>query len=226
MGRKAQGVFHDPLDEREQKFAEALLKNISPRQAWIQAGYAVTGYGRHGTNKLRSLSKYLDRMRAKVEQAVAHRIVLDQATILDEMMAIAFANPQDYIEEYDAEEVTDGVKKIVRRRRTKDLMQLTRHQAAAIGEITLNKDGSITYRIPDRRGKRPYLKDLGMHLGLYHQKLIHEHRHAHMHAHVDLKDIPPAKLEAAEAALLELLGSKGALLLGIPAAMPDEDDED
>lgn len=154
---------------------------------------------------------YLSQKMERHENAVAKELVLEQKDILNEMMAIGFANAQDYYVITD--EVVNG--KNIKKRTLKPIEELTRAQAAAVSCITQHPDGSITYVIPDEKSKHPYLKDLGQHLGLFHPKLIQEHRHQHIHAALSFRDLDPAKLEQFETQLIEALGPAGRRMLGI-----------
>jgi hypothetical protein len=206
-----------PKDDHETRFCEAWLRHHDHRKAWVDAGYSpITVH--QARKKLITLTPYLERIQRSVSSAVAKKFVLDQQSILDEMIAVGFANPQDYIEEYvelvDDQPVTKQVRK--------NIMKLSRAQAAAVTQIDFHPDGTVSYKLPDADAKHPFLKDLGQHLGLFHPKLIQEHRHKHMHAHIDMKDVNQEALMEAEAQLLKALGHRGNLLLGLQPAQDDD----
>lgn len=215
-------VAREPRDEREIKFVEAWLRHHDVQRAWEEAGYSIKNcdYHTEATRKYQTLLPYIERRQSQVSKEITKKFVLDQQSILDEMIAVGFANPQDYIEE--TMELVDG--KPVKVQRRKNIMSLTRAQAAAVTEIDFHPDGTVTYKLPDADAKHPFLKDLGQHLGLFHPKLIQEHRHRHMHAHIDLKDIDQGALLQAEQKLLQALGPRGNLLLGVQRDDDEEDD--
>lgn len=217
--RPLSNKLREPKSEREMKFCEAWLQHHDHHRAWIEAGYSVNTATKEITTKLQVLMPYLEKRQKAITQVISKKFVLDQQSILDEMIAVGFANPQDYIDEYV--ELVDGqpVTKQVR----KNIMKLSRAQAAAVTQIDFHPDGTVTYKLPDADAKHPFLKDLGQHLGLFHPKLIQEHRHRHMHAHIDLKDVNQEALLRAEADLLQALGPRGNMLLGVQT---DEEDDD
>ena len=194
-------------------------------QAWLSNGFdlvqaAVTaGYKRAAASKVaRRLSAYMEEMRQKLENEVVKQVALEQKDIIEEMMAIGFANPLDYAKEIVLEVDGKPVKHVIR----KPLLELTRRQAAAISKVIFHPDGTVTYELPDEKSKHPYLKDLGQHLGLFHPKLIQEHRHAHLHAKLDMRDADSEKLAEAERMYMEALGSAGKRLLGVTGATDEE----
>jgi len=209
----------EPNNEREKKFADAYLRSHDAQAAWLEAGYSPHTGTREAAVKVQLLAPYIERTQNAIAKEVSKVFVLDQQTILDEMIAVAFANPQDYIDE--VVQIVDGQE--VRKHVRKPIMSLTRSQAAAISEITFNPDGTVSYVLPGPKEKHPFQKDLGQHLGLFHPKLIQEHRHRHMHAHIDMKDVDQKSLLGAEQMLLQALGHRGNLLLGL---QPHPDDED
>ena len=208
-----------PVTPTHRAFCEEWLKDYDHIRAAKAAGFAEN-YIRNGAaaKLVQKYHLYLMDRKEKLEKAISKEIALEQKDILSEMMAIGFSNAQDYIT--ITEEMIDG--KTVIKRTLKPIEQLTRRQAAALSAVTSHPDGSVTYAIPDERSKHPYLKDLGQHLGLFHPKLIQEHRALHLHAQMDLKGVDPVALEKAEGLLLEAMGQAGKRMLGI-IDVPKED---
>lgn len=216
---KMGGIYY-PAGERENKFCERWLVHKNELTAWREAGYADSGAkaGLH-KKKLQKLLPYLSTQLERHETQVAKQFVLDQQQIIDEMIAIGFANPQDYLKqvekEIDVEVNGKATKQTVLYTVQKDIHELTRREAAAISEVRI-VDGKALYRIPDDpKAKHPYLKDLGQHLGLFHPKLIQEHRHQHLHAKLSFANLDQGKLEALEAQLVDAMGDAGRRMLGI-----------
>lgn len=207
-----------PKTDQEKLFCKEWLKDFDHVRAARVAEYGARSINNGiGSELVVRFGKYLAAMKEHKEKAVAKELALDQIDILKAMRAMAEANPQDYVMEVE-EEITDdkGEKKKVMCLRRKPLMQLTREQAAVISDVTFHKNGSVSYRLPSPKDKHPYLKDLGQHLGLFHPKLIQEHRYERRQAGVSLKDVDGAKLAEFESLLLKALGTEGRRMLGLP----------
>lgn len=219
MVRTETDVMSLPRTDKERAFCESWLQHYDINRAAREAGYSGPK-NRQGGGGLRVFERfraYLEHQLSLKQKAVSKELALDQKDILSEMAAIGFANAQDYVaivEEPVKDEKTGAIS-MVRRERQKPLMELTRAQAAAVSEVTFHPDGRVTYQLPDERSKHPYLKDLGQHLGLFHPKLIAEHRHAHMHAAISFRGMDTRKLAEAESMLLEAMGPEGRRMLGI-----------
>lgn len=194
-----------PETAKEHAFCEAWLKCYNQEQSARKAGYKNVGQGHKVYQKF---ATYLAKRQTEKEKVLTKAMVRGQKEILEELMAVGFANSLDYIETY---EVNGRV--LVRQ---KPLTSLTRLQAAAVSDIRFLKDGTTKYRIPDQREKIPGLIAAGRHFGMFHDKLIQEHRHLHMRQNVDLTDVGNALLEEVEAKLLQAVGpQKARQLLGV-----------
>lgn len=214
-----------PRTDKEHAFCKAWLQHYDSNRAAREAGYADSiSNGSSGKRLFERLQGYLEHQLQLRQQAVAKQVALDQKDILAEMAAIGFANPLDYVNvvEEPVKDPETGQTSLVKCQRQKKLIELTRAQAAAISEVTFHADGSVTYKLPDERSKHPYLKDLGQHLGLFHPKLIQEHRHQHLHAALSFRDMDTRKLAQAESMLLEAMGAEGRRMLGIVDAEFEE----
>lgn len=210
---KLAGVVY-PTTEVDKIFCDEWLQHRDHMKAAAVSGMARSSQDHGGpAKKLKKFLPYLSQQLQHHERAVATEMVLEQKHIIAEMMAIGFSNPKDYYK--TVEQVKNDGSVVIVSHVRKELHELTRAQAAAISEITWHKDGSVTYELPDVRAKHPYLKDLGQHLGLFHPKLIQEHRHLQLHAALDLRDIDTDKLEKFESMLIDALGPMGKQMLGI-----------
>lgn len=201
-----------PVSAQDKLFCERWLIHHNQVQASEEAGWSPKSV-KHGigSHKFQRYEKYLAFQLQRNAQAIAKKFVLKQQDILSEMMAIGYANPQDYIDMVPMK--IKGKERLVERR--KPIHELTRAQAAAISNVQFLPNGEVTYDLPDSAAKHPYLRDLGQHLGLFHQKLIQEHIHAHMHAAIDFGKVSPDKLEQLERQFLAVLGEEGYKMLGI-----------
>lgn len=202
-----------PTNPVDRKFCTRWLVHKDHNLAARESGMAASSV-RQGQAKKRLLKylPYLVQQLERREMAVAAQMALDQKDILNQMVAIGFANAQDYVKQVETKD-EKGVIKITHVR--KPLTELTREQAAAVSNVMFQPDGTITYSLPDEKSKHPYLKDLGQHLGLFHPKLIEQHRHAHLHRTLDFKGMDTDKLALVEQQLIEALGEEGRRMLGI-----------
>lgn len=206
VGTVTVGGIVTPKTDKHRAFCSAWLMHYDHNRAAREAGYQ-----RGGLDLFRKFERYLLQQKGLKEKAVSKEVVLEQRDILREMMSIGFANAQDYVRivEEPFKDPKTGITTQVKRERQRPLMELTRSQAAAVSKVTFSPDGTVTYELPDERSKHPYLKDLGQHLGLFHPKLIQEHRHAHAVALFDLRSLDNSKLKQAEEFFLEALGPEG-----------------
>ncbi len=200
-----------PLSDIDKVFCERWLvhhnHNVAASEAGISKYSVEKGYG---LVKFRQFEKYLSRQLQHNAQAIAKKFVLNQEDILQEMIAIGYANPKDYVE---FTERTVGDKTIMIET-LKPLHKLTRRQASAITNVQFLADGTVTYDLPEASKKHPYLKDLGQHLGMFHPKLIQEHIHAHRLVSLSFKTVSNDKIEKLENMFLKELGEEGYRMLG------------
>lgn len=212
-----------PKTERHKRFCEEFARSSNPDLACKAAGFAPSySKSQYWKPLLARYDKHIQRLRSNNAKAVSKTIALDQKDILNEMMAIGFANAQDYCKQVMVEVERDGKKVLEQHTVRKDITELTRAQSAAIKNVKFLANGTVEYELPDDKNKHPYLKDLGQHLGLFHQKLIAEHRHQHTHQ-LSFRGVDPAQLAKLEAQALAVLGNEGKRMLGIPLDAEYED---
>lgn len=149
------------LNPKQLRFVEEYLIDLNATQAAIRAGYAIRGAEVQG---FRLLSN------AKVAEAVAEaqarrseRTEITQDMVLRELALLGFANMSDYMHiGSDGDPILD-------------FSGLTREQAAAISEVTVEdfKDGrgedardirKVRLKLHDKKGA---LVDIGKHLGMF-----------------------------------------------------------
>lgn len=96
-------IDKDDLTELQRKFVDALLSDpdMSPQEAYVQAGYAENGACSAAYTLLRNvkISRVLDKEMAK--RAVRTRITKDR--VLREIASMAFSNVDDYEVDEDGE---------------------------------------------------------------------------------------------------------------------------
>lgn len=149
------------LTDKQIRFVQEYLIDLNATQAAIRAGYSERTAYSQGHRLLKN-----DSIQAQVRQAQderARRTEITADKVLEEFARIGFANMQDYLR------MTAEGDAFV------DLSRLTRDQAAAISEVTVEdfKDGRgegardvrrVKFKLSD---KRAALVDMGKHLGMF-----------------------------------------------------------
>lgn len=153
------------LTPKQQRFIKEYLIDLNATQAAIRAGYSEKTASQIGEQNLRKLE-----IQAAVNAAVAERserTKITQDMVLQEIAKLSFSNMLDYITINK-----DGLAYV-------DLSQITRDQAAAIQEITVDEyvDGKgedardvkkVKIKLADKRGS---LELLGRHLKMFTDKV-------------------------------------------------------
>ncbi|PHR85950.1 MAG: terminase small subunit [Blastopirellula sp.] len=153
------------LTAKQQCFVDEYLVDLNATQAAIRAGYSEKTATAIGTENLRKphIKKVVDAAIAKRSE----RTEITQDMVLNELAKIGFSNMQDYIR------ISSEGEPYV------DLSELTRDQAAAISEVTVEDftDGrgddardvrKVKFKLSD---KRSALVDMGKHLGMFVEKI-------------------------------------------------------
>lgn len=199
-----------PRNERQQNFLIAFAKCGDQAAAAASVGYSHAWARQRSGPLIKQYSDYVAWLQAARSQAIAREFDVDQKMVLDEMVKIAFANEADYLVYYEKDEVDEVTHQRTGRKvpwcRRKHVHELTRDQLAAVVVFRRGDKGAIDWRWRDRDGK---LFELGKHLGMFNEKLIHEHRHRHLHVQFDLSKAPMKELEALEGEFERLLGQDG-----------------
>ena len=151
----------DKITPKQQRFVSEYLIDLNATQAAIRAGYSPRTAKQMGTE---NLAKPV--LAAAIQKAMADRgkrTEIEADDVIRELAKIGFANMMDYTR------VTDEGEMVV------DLSKITREQAAAIGEVTVEDfmDGRgddaravrrVRFKLAD---KRAALVDLGRHFALF-----------------------------------------------------------
>lgn len=152
-------------NSKHERFAQAIAEGQGPTQA-----YVIAGYTKNTGNAARLNAD--ESVRARVEEilaAGAEKAGVTVQRIVDELAKVGFANMQDYMQ---ANEQGDPYL---------DFSGLTRDQAAALGEVTVEdfKDGRgegardvrrVKFKLHD---KLSALEKLGKHLGMFKERIEH-----------------------------------------------------
>lgn len=156
-----------PLPWRVLRFIDEYMVDLNGKQAAIRAGYAVRSAEMTASRLIRN-----DKVREEVERrqvARAEALKVHAEDVVRELAYIGFANMFDFLK-ISAE----GDPYF-------DFSTLTRDQASAIGELTIEEfvDGRgqsaravrrIRFRLAD---KRAALVDIGKHLGMFRERIEH-----------------------------------------------------
>lgn len=163
----AQRTEPEELNEQHRRFVAEYLVDLNATKAAIRAGYAK-GPARQQGARLMAMPK----IQRAVAQAIEERSKRTEITadrVLEELAKIGFANMLDYMR------VGANGDPFV------DLSGLSRDQAAAIAEVTVEDfvDGRgddarevrrVKFKLHDKKGA---LVDMGRHLGMFVER--HEH---------------------------------------------------
>ena len=155
------------LRGKQQRFVDEYLVDRNATQAAIRAGYSVKSANEIGAQNLAKLS--IKEAIAIGEAELAERTKITQDMVIKELAKIGFSNMLDYIN------VTEGGDPVT------DFSTLTRDQAAAISEITVEEytegrgdDARNVKRTKFKLSeKRSALVDIGKHLGMFKEHVVH-----------------------------------------------------
>lgn len=153
------------LTPKQQRFVAEYLIDLNATQAAIRAGYSAKTASSQGERLLRNVE--LAKAMQAAMKAREQRTEITQDRVLKELAKLGFANMQDYMS------VTQEGEPFA------DLSKLTRDQAAAITEFTVEDftEGRgddardvrrVKFKLAD---KRAALVDIGKHLGMFKDKL-------------------------------------------------------
>ncbi len=149
---------------RDMRFAHEYVIDLNATRAAIAAGYSRKGARRAGTRL--STNVHVKALIAELTKKSADVLDLKAENVLRELQLMGFSNMLDYTQVHNGELVHDFSK-------------LTREQAAAIQEITVEeytegrgKDArdikKTRFKLSDKRGS---LELLGKHLKLFNERL-------------------------------------------------------
>ena len=136
-------------NQRHERFDQLVAQGNSQIEAYKKAGYKDD---RAGASRLTAK----DNIQTRVNElllAASQRVTVSIADVVNELCKLGFSNMQDY--------------------QDFDLSTLTREQAAAVSEVTVD-DRKVRLKLYD---KRAALVDLGKHLGAFkeaEEKVAHD----------------------------------------------------
>lgn len=152
------------LNDKQAKFVAEYLIDLNATQAAIRAGYSPKTAEQQGS-RLLSNAKVAAAVQAG-QSRIAAKLEITAEMVAAELAKIGFANMADYIRIVGGEPVVD-------------LTSMSRQQAAAIQEVTVEDymDGRgedardvrrVKFKLAD---KRAALVDLGKHLGMFREQI-------------------------------------------------------
>ncbi|ENX01467.1 hypothetical protein F900_01834 [Acinetobacter modestus] len=155
------------LRGKQQRFVDEYLVDRNATQAAIRAGYSAKTANEIGAQNLAKLS--IKEAIAIGEAEIAERTKITQDMVIKELAKIGFSNMLDYIT------ITNGGDPVT------DFSALTRDQAAAISEITVEEytegrgdDARNVKRTKFKLSeKRSALVDIGKHIGMFKEHVVH-----------------------------------------------------
>lgn len=155
-----------PLTDKQARFVAEYLVDLNARQAAIRAGFSERTAGQKGHELTTQHTGVMAEI-AKRQAAIAYTLEVTQERIVAELAKIGFANMLDFIRVGE-----DGDAFV-------DLSKLTREQAAAIAEVTVEDflDGRgedarevrrVKFKLSDKQGA---LEKLARHLGMFKDRV-------------------------------------------------------
>jgi phage terminase small subunit len=128
------------LTTRQERFVEEYLIEPNATKAAIRAGYSAKTAESIGHENLRKpkISEKLEKARAER----AERCALSADWVVEELRKLASSNMGDYMKP-----TPEGNPRL-------DFSDLTRDQTGVISHVKLSRDGTITFRLHDRRASR------------------------------------------------------------------------
>lgn len=149
------------LTAKQQRFVEEYLVDLNATQAAIRSGFSAKNADKIGSQLL-GKTRVAEAI-AEAQEKRSKRTAITQDMVLKELAKLAFANISDYMRVSE-----DGLAYT-------DLSQLTRDQAAAIHEFTIDEyaegrgeDSREVKRVKLKLAdKRQALVDVGRHLGMF-----------------------------------------------------------
>lgn len=150
----------EELTPKQARFCQEYVIDLNGKQAAIRAGYSEHS-AEMQASRLLSYAKVAARV-GEMQAEIANRNRATANRVIQELQSIAFANHLDYVRLVEGEPAVD-------------LSKMTREQAAAIKDITVEdyRDGRGEESRDVRRvrlslyDKHPALVNLGKHLGMF-----------------------------------------------------------
>lgn len=171
------------LTPKQERFVAEYLIDLNATPAAIRAGYSEKTADQQGSRLLANVKVAAALQEAQAKRAARTEITQDR--VLEELARIGFANMADYMRPgANGDPILD-------------FSQLTRDQAAALTEVTVETyvEGRgdkaedvkrVKFKLAD---KRAALVDMGKHLGMFANKVEHSGSLVNIHISADDADL-------------------------------------
>ena len=161
--------------DRSQIFAKEYLIDLNATQAAIRAGYSPKTAMQQGQRLLTR-----DDIQAAIQKEMnkrARRTEITADKVLEEYAKLGFSDVTDYLQVVTErvlvghdKETGEPISDISQFVLMKDTANIPKDKLAAISEIKQAKDGSISFKLHDKRGA---LDSIARHLGMFTERIEH-----------------------------------------------------
>ena len=160
------------LTSKQKMFVKEYLVDLNATQAALRAGYSEKTAYRTGADNLKK-----PQIQEAIQQAMQKREQRTEITadkVLEEYAKLGFSDVTDYLQvvterilvghDKETGEPISDISQFVLMKDTKDIPP---EKLAAISEVKQHKDGSISFKLHDKRGA---LDSIARHLGMFVEK--------------------------------------------------------
>jgi phage terminase small subunit len=167
-----------------------VIEGLSLVEAGRKAGYSETTVRKKIPTLAKQLAPYIAHLREAKAEVIQRNFDVTVDRVVDELAAMGFVNPKDYIRVVRYRDVDMVI--------GKSPLDLTDDQAKAVANwdrVKVIVDGGYDFDYQySFHDKRQSLRDMGQHLGMFNEKLILEQRITKTYR-VDLSQVPDDILE-------------------------------
>ena len=205
-----------PKTKQQDDLCHALVvQGLSKADAGRTVGYARSTIDHKLSTIVKKLAPYIAHLNEAKREVIERNFDVTVDVVIDELKAMGFVNPKDYIRVVEYREVPMVI--------GKPPNELTDEQAKAVAgwdRLKVIIDGGYAFDYQYQfHDKRSALADMGKHLGMYNEKIILEQRITKTYR-VDLSQVPD---EILERWMEELRGHGGQVPDKGPGATIDHD---
>lgn len=155
--------------DREKRFIKEYIIDLNAAQAAIRAGYSPRTAKQQGQRLVKK-----DSVQAAIQKEISKRSKRTEITadkVLEEYAKLGFSDVSDYLEVVTErvlvghdKETGEPISDISQFVLMKDTANIPKNKLAAISEIKQAKDGSISFKLHDKKGA---LDSIAKHLGMF-----------------------------------------------------------
>ena len=163
------------LTSKQKMFVKEYLVDLNATQAALRAGYSEKTAYRTGADNLKK-----PQIQEAIQQAMQKREQRTEITadkVLEEYAKLGFSDVTDYLQvvterilvghDKETGEPISDIRQFVLMKDTKDIPP---EKLAAISEVKQHKDGSISFKLHDKKGA---LDSIARHLGMFTERVEH-----------------------------------------------------